>query len=152
MLYSTVLSIHSLLRWIVLLAAVVAAARAFGGWVGKKEWTELDGRLAMVLTMSVDLQVLAGLILYIFLSPLTKTAFQDFGAAMSNGVLRYWSVEHITLMIIAVGLVHAGRAMSSKASQPASKHMRAALFYGLATLLILLAIPWPFFSYGRPLL
>ena len=70
--------------------------------MGKKEWTELDGRLAMFLSMSVDLQVLAGLILYVFLSPLTTAAFQDFGAAMSNGVLRYWSVEHISLMIVAV--------------------------------------------------
>ena len=152
MLYPIVLSIHSLLRWIVLIAAIVAVVQAFRGWLGKKEWTEVDGRLAMFLSMSIDLQVLVGLILYIFLSPLTRTAFQSFGAAMSDGVLRYWSVEHISLMILALGLVHAGRAISRKATQPASKHRRAALFYGLATLVILLAIPWPFFSYGRPLL
>jgi hypothetical protein len=152
MLYPIVLSIHSLLRWIVLIAAIAAVFQAFRGWLGNKEWAEIDGRLGMFLSMSLDLQVLVGLILYIFLSPLTRTAFQGFGAAMSNPVLRYWSVEHISLMIIGLGLVHAGRAVSRKAAQPAGKHRRAAIFYGLAILIILLAIPWPFFSYGRPLL
>jgi hypothetical protein len=72
---------------------------------------------------------------------------------MSNTVLRYWAVEHILLMIVAVFLVHAGRATSKRAQAAAQKHRRAAIFFGLATLAILVAIPWPFFSYyGRPLI
>lgn len=150
--YPLVLSIHSILRWVVLILAVVAAVRAFIGWFGKQEWTALDNRLGVALSGSMDLQVLLGFILYIFLSPLTTTALQDFGAAMSNDVLRYWSVEHILLMIVALILIHVGRATSKVAEAATSKHKRAAIFFGLATLAILIAIPWPFFSYGRPLI
>jgi hypothetical protein len=106
----------------------------------------------MLLSASMDLQVVLGFILYIFLSPFTQTALQDFGAAMSNELLRYWSVEHVLLMIVALILIHIGRATSKVAEEATSKHRRAAIFFGLALLAILLAIPWPFLPYGRPLI
>ena len=150
--YTFVLTLHSILRWVVLILAVLAVVRAFIGWFGKKEWTALDNRLGMLLPASMDLQVLLGFILYIFLSPFTTTALQDFGAAMSNALLRYWSVEHVLLMVVALILIHVGRATSKVAEEATSKHKRAAIFFGLATLAILIAIPWPFWSYGRPLI
>ncbi len=150
--YPLILTLHSILRWIVLILAIVAVVRALIGWFGKKEWMALDNRLGMLLSAGMDLQVLLGLILYIFLSPLTATALQDFGAAMSNGSLRYWSVEHILLMIVALILIHVGRATSKVAEEATRKHKRAAIFFGLATSAILIAIPWPFLSYGRPLI
>jgi hypothetical protein len=146
------LTLHSILRWVVLILAIVAVVRALIGWFGKKEWTALDNRLGMLLSASMDLQVLLGLILYIFLSPLTTTALKDFGAAMSNESLRYWSVEHILLMIVALILIHVGRATSKRAAGATSKHKRAAIFFGLALLAILIAIPWPFLPNGRPLI
>ena len=152
MMYSLILALHSILRWIVLILAVVAFVRALIGWLGKQEWTALDNRLGMLLSASMDLQVLLGFILYIFLSPLTTTALRDFGAAMSNETLRYWSLEHILLMIVALILIHVGRATSKVAEEATSKHKRAAIFFGLAMLAILIAIPWPFLSYGRPLI
>jgi hypothetical protein len=137
---------------VVLILAVVAVVRAFIGWFGKKEWTALDNRAGMLLSASMDIQVILGFVLYIFLSPLTTTALQDFGASMSNALLRYWSVEHVLLMVVALILIHVGRATSKVAEEATSKHKRAAIFFGLATLAILIAIPWPFWSYGRPLI
>ncbi len=150
--YTLVLTLHSLLRWVVVILVVAAIARALSGWFGKKEWSSLDRRLGLMLTSSVDLQLLVGLILYVFLSPTAKLAFQDFGKAMSNGQLRFWAVEHILLMIVALVLVHVGRATSKRSEEATSKHRRAAIFLGLAGLAILFAIPWPFLSYGRPLI
>ena len=150
--YPLLLTLHSILRWIVLILAIVTVVRAVIGWVGKQEGTALDNRLGMLLSAGMDLQVVLGFILYILLSPLTTTALQDFGAAMSNETLRYWSIEHAFLMIGALILVHVGRATSKVAGEATSKHKRAVIFFGLATLAILVAIPWPFFSYGRPLI
>jgi len=150
--YPLILTLHSILRWVVLILAVVAVVRAFIGWFGKKEWTALDNRFGMLLSASMDIQVILGFVLYIFLSPLTTTALQDFGASMSNALLRYWSVEHVLLMVVALILIHVGRATSKVAEEATSKHKRAAIFFGLATLAILIAIPWPFWSYGRPLI
>ena len=150
--YPIMLTLHSILRWVVLIVAIVAVVRALVGWLGKNEWTALDDTLGTMLSGSMDLQVLLGIILYIFLSPFTKSVFQDFGAAMSDGRLRYWSVEHVFLMIVALVLIHAGRATSKRAEEATKKHRLAFIFFGLATLAILIAIPWPFYSYGRPLL
>jgi hypothetical protein len=61
---------------------------------------------------------------------------------MKNSALRFYAVEHILLMIIALVLVHIGRSKSKKAVAPWKKHRVAAIYYGIALVLILAAIPW----------
>jgi membrane protein insertase Oxa1/YidC/SpoIIIJ len=151
--YPIVLTLHSLVRWAVVILAVTVVVRAFVGWFGKREWASLDERLGLFFSISVDVQLLLGLLLYFFLSPLTTTALKDFGAAMSNPVQRFFTVDHVLAMAIAVVLVHVGRALSRKAAGAQGKHRLAAILYGLAVLAIVLAIPWPFeIGVGRPLL
>jgi hypothetical protein len=145
--YALFLTLHSLVRWVVVVLAVVVVVRALLGWRRSNPWTELDNRLGLFFTIGLDVQVLLGVILYLFLSPLVGVAFQDFGAAMRDSELRYWGVEHIALMIIALVLAHAGRSIAKRASDAIEKHKRALIFYGLSVLIILLAIPW-----WRPLL
>jgi len=148
--YSVVLFLHSWVRWIVMIAAVVAIVRAFYGWLGKKDWAKLDDQLGLLFSTSLDVQMLLGLILYIFLSPITQAAFKNLGAAMSDATLRFFTLEHLLYMLVAVVLGHVGRALSKKATEPVAKHRMAAILFGLATLAILLAIPWsrPLFRFG----
>jgi len=141
MLFSILLPLHSILRWIVILLAVVTIGRALIGWLGKKPWTQLDSRLSSVFTIGFDIQVFVGLILY-FISPNNQVALRNFGAAMGNADLRFFAVEHIFLMILALGIAHAGRTLSRKAKDAFKKHRNAALFYILAILIVLSAIPW----------
>ena len=105
----------------------------------------------MFTTIALDLQMLVGLLLYVFLSPFTTQAFQDFGAAMRTPGLRYWAVEHITLMLLAVILAHIGSVRVRKAPSDNSRHLRTALFFGGVVLLLLLGMPWPGLPNGRPL-
>jgi hypothetical protein len=146
------LVLHSLNRWLVVILGLAALIRALNGWLGRKDWTPQDNRIGLFFTSVMDLQLLLGLVLYVFLSPFTQSAFGDFGGAMRDRILRFWSVEHITAMLLAVALVHVGRVLSRRAPAGLAKHRRAAIFFGLAMLVIFLAIPWPFLSYGRPLL
>lgn len=139
--YTGLLHTHNLLRWLVLLTALVAVILAVAGWSGKKEWTRKDNLAGLLLTIFVDLQLVIGLILYV-ISPLTKIAFSDFGAAMKNPVYRFFAVEHIFIMLIALVLIHVGRAKSKKAIIPAAKHKSAAIWYGIALILFLAGIPW----------
>ena len=147
MLYSVVLTLHSFVRWVLVIVAVVAVVRALAGWLGKKEWTALDSRLGVLLSSSADLQMLLGLVLYIFLSPLTQAVFKDFGAVMSDPLLRYWGVEHIVMLAAAVALIHVGQAMTKRA-EATLKYKWAGIFFGLAALAMLVAIPWPFLPVG----
>jgi hypothetical protein len=148
--YAAFLMIHSLVRWVVLVLALVAVARAIAGLSGRRDWLNADQSIGAWFTGSLDLQMLLGLVLYIFLSPFTHEAFGDFGAAMRNPPLRFFAVEHLTGMIIAVALAHIGRARTKKLSEPAQRHKAALIFYALALVVMLGSIPWPGMPAGRP--
>lgn len=145
--YPIILTIHNIFRWLVLIFGLLAIIRAYRGWFGKKEWTNMDNRWGMGFTVSLDVQVLLGLLLYVAFSPITTSAFSDFGAAMADSDARFWLVEHIFMMIIALVLAHVGRSRAKKADTDVGKHKRAAIFYTLSLLVIIVAIPW-----WRPLL
>jgi hypothetical protein len=151
MIYAAVLFIHSWLRWIVVLTGTAAVVRAVVGAATGKPWTATDDRAGFWFSITLDVQFLLGLILYVFLSPFTHAAFSDFGGAMKNSVQRFWAVEHFVGMLVAIGLVHIGRARARK-TDSLRRHKVAAIFFGLALVVILASIPWPGTPYGRPLL
>jgi hypothetical protein len=140
--YTALLHTHNMFRWLVLITLVLAVVFAFVGWFKKREWTKKDNITGLLLTIFMDIQFLVGIVLYAFVSPITKAAFNDFGAAMKNSDLRFYAVEHILLMVIALVLVHIGRAKTKKAIGHWKKHRAATIFYGISLLLILAAIPW----------
>jgi hypothetical protein len=145
--YPLVLTVHNIMRWLVLIFGVLAIIKAFIGWSGKKEWGSLDNQLGLAFTVSLDIQVLLGFLLYVVLSPITTNAFSSFGEAMSDSATRFFLVEHLLMMIIALVLAHIGRSRAKKADTDVSKHKNAAIFFTIAVLLILVGIPW-----YRPLL
>jgi len=147
--YTLALIVHSWLRWVVVVAGVLATASTFvARSAGEPDPTD---RFGLVFMASLDLQMLVGLLLYFALSPTTATIFRDFGGAMADPVARFWAVEHISTMLLAVVLVHVGRVLGRRAASPASKRARLMLCFALATLLILAATPWPGMTAGRPL-
>ena len=149
-LYAIFLALHSIVRWLVVIAAVIAVGRAVAGWIGKRPWKVFDDKISTWFTIFMDSQVLIGLILYFFLSPMMRTALQNFGGVMGNASVRYFAVEHVFLMLIALALVHVGRSRSRKAATDLAKHRNAAIWFGLAVVVLLAAIPWPFLDVGRP--
>lgn len=150
--YTAVLDIHSLIRWLVILFGLLAIVRAFRGWFGRKEWRPQDDRVGLWFTVSLDTQTLFGMLLYLFFSPITTSTFQNSGAAMADSERRFWAVEHITMMVLALVFAHIGRALSKKGNVPARRHRQAAFFYLIALLVIFFGVPWPFSRQARPLL
>lgn len=140
--YASLLHSHNGLRWLVLLAFLVSIVLAFSGWFSKRDWKKSDKTSGLLLVIFMDLQFLIGLVLYAFVSPITKAAFNDFGAAMKNADLRFYAVEHILMMVIALIIIHIGRAKSKRHSAPWKKHRAAFIFYTIAFIFILAAIPW----------
>jgi hypothetical protein len=147
--YAAALILHSWLRWIVVLTGLIAFARAASGASGTKSWTPADDKAGFWFTMALDVQILIGLVLYLFLSPLTAQVMRDFGGAMKDSHLRYWAVEHGFGMLIGVALAHIGRVRTRKADS-LRRHKVAAIFFGLALLAVLASIPWPGTPNGRP--
>jgi hypothetical protein len=147
--YSLILLLHSWLRWAVLLAGFVVVARALAR--GGRPWTPTDERAGSWFVITLDLQLLLGALLYFALSPITRQAFDDFGAAMRTSGIRFWAVEHLFGMVIAIALAHVGKSRIRKAATDARRHRLALIFFGLALLAVLVSIPWPAMPNGRPL-
>lgn len=112
----------------------------------------MDNRAGVWFVSAMDLQVLIGIILYLFLSPTTRLIMQNFSGAMSNGQARYFGVEHVILMIVALMVAHMGRVFVRRAPTAILKHRRTLFWFVLAILIVLAAVPWPFLMYGRPLI
>ena len=146
--YSTFLLLHSWLRWLALLAGAGATVFALGRG---GEALRRTGQWGLIFMIALDVQLLLGLVLYGVLSPYTAVAMNDFGAAMRDPVVRFWAVEHLTMMLSAVILVHVGRVLARKAVDVETKRKRLLIFFGLAVLLLLLGMPWPGMATGRPL-
>jgi hypothetical protein len=151
MIYSSVLWLHSWLRWAVLVAGLVAWLRAIGGKTGRRPWTPQDELWGLLLTISVDLQFLVGVVLYAFLSPIVRQGLRNFSVAMQINVVRFFTIEHVIGMIAGIALVHIARVKIRKASDADRKHRLAMVFYGIALVLMIISIPWPGLPVARPL-
>lgn len=140
--YTGFLHLHDVLRWLVLVSLAVTLVKYLASWFGNQLWKKTDNILGIVFTSLMDLQLLTGLVLYFFLSPITKLAMSDFGAAMKNSDLRFYAVEHFAMMLIAVVLVHIGRAKSKKAKTDQGKFKITSIFFLIASIIMVVAIPW----------
>lgn len=143
--YSLALFVHSWIRWVALIAGVGATASALGRNEGRTEgW-------GLALVVAVDLQMLVGLLLYLVLSPNMAAIRENFGEAMKVASLRFWAVEHVTVMVVAVMLIHVGRVLARKAATPDARRRRLIVCFALATILMIVGTPWPGTAAGRPL-
>ena len=150
--YAALVILHSWIRWIVLLTGLFAVVRGVRGKAGRAPWGPGDDAAGRWFVISLDTQMLIGLVLYLFLSPYTMSAWGNMGEAMRDPLLRFFAIEHLVGMIVGTALAHVGRARIRKAADPLRRHTLAVIFFALALLVIAASIPWPFMSTGRPLL
>ncbi|MDN3587438.1 cytochrome B [Pedobacter aquatilis] len=121
---------HSGWRYVVLTLLIVAVIKALSGWFGNKSYTEGDRKLNVFTLISAHMQLLIGLILY----------FSEGWYAMSSKgapAVRYFKMEHISMMIVAIILITVGNAKSKKVVEAVAKHRTIAVFFGLALLIII---------------
>jgi len=139
--YMPLLHLHSTLRYAVLILLVIAIIRALAGWLGRKEFTNADNKIGTALLGVTHLQLVLGLALY-FISPIVTVALSNMGEAMKDPNLRFWAVEHLAGMLIAIVCITLGRILSKRATDPVFKHRKAAVWFSVAFAIIIYMIPW----------
>lgn len=135
--YTGVKHLHSFLPYIILALLVVTIIIFIVKASGKKEFSAGDKKLALFTLIANHIQLVVGLILY-FTSPIVKTALAS-GELMSNADYRFYGIEHIATMIIAIALITIGYSKSKRAT---NKFKPVLIFYSIGLVLILSRIPW----------
>lgn len=141
--------LHNLLRWVILILAVLTLVKSYAGMSSKRPFTAGDRKTALFLMISADVQLLLGLALYMMKG--WMSSFSQ-GGVMANSVTRFWAVEHIFGMVVGIVLIHLGFSAAKKNTEDTTKFKKLFWFTLIALLLILVTIPWPFRveGVGRP--
>jgi hypothetical protein len=134
-----IIYLHSILRYFLLLFAVIVSLQSLMGLMGKKAFKPGNKTAALLLLIACDLQLLMGLALY-FGNGWNKVLTA--GGAMKNPYSRFYAMEHSLAMIIAIVLVHVGYSIVKKNTESERKFKR--LFWcSFTALVIFMAMtPW----------
>ena len=151
--YQGILHLHNFMRWVILILAVIAVLKALTGVTTKKPFTGSDKKIGTFLMISAHITFVIGLYQWIAGDwGLNTIRTLGMGQVMKNSIYRFWAIEHITGMIIAITLITIGRRVGKTNLTDKIKHRRTLSFYSIALLIILITVPWPFRKgIGRPL-
>jgi uncharacterized membrane protein len=130
---------HSGLRWVVLILMLLAIVNS----LISRNYEKKHKMINLFAMISLHTQLLIGLILY-FISPRVKFVEHWMSSKVAGGAFRFYNLEHISLMIIAIILVTIGRKIAEKQATDIDKHKKIRAFYTIALVIIIASIPWPF--------
>ena len=125
-------TIHNVWRYVVLFTALATLGMALMAYLGNRPWDAVSDRLSFFFTLAMDIQVLVGIGVWIFGDWERNDSFLKF--------------VHPLLMLVAVGVAHAGRVITEREADSRAKGRKALLFFGGSLIIVLIAIPlaaWP---------
>ena len=149
--FALVLWLHSMIRWAVVVPALVALYRAWSGRAGHRPWTLFDRGVLAGFAALLDLQLVIGGVLW-FKSPISILGIHELDLGLADPVLRFWTFTHPILMLAAIVVVHAGLVRIRRLQDSAQRHRIAFVYVGLSLVLVFAGSPWSFLAYGRPLM
>ena len=145
--YTGLLHLHSFGRWIILILLLIAIFRS--ATAGNRPFEKGDRTTGLLLTIFSDIMLLVGIYLW-FAGPwgYKNITNNGMGGVMGDSTQRFFAVEHLVGMLIAIVLIHIGKAQSKKNITDHAKHKRTFIFYLIALLIILASVPWPIREIG----
>jgi len=133
--YSILLQTHSISRYFILILLIIVITKSLIGWLSQSNYQKIDKILLSVLTIFAHLQFVIGIVLY-FISP--WVVFNQY--TMSNELFRYWSVEHIFIMLLAIIFISIPGISVKKLQHNQKKYRRTFIWTLSALLLILISL------------
>lgn len=124
--------LHSIWRWVVLIAALVALALSALAVMGNRPWDSLSDRFSFFFTVALDVQVLIGVVVWVLNQGWARDAFIGY--------------IHPLLMLGAVAVAHVGRARSERVTGDKARGRLALIFFFASLVIVIVAIPtasWP---------
>lgn len=148
--YSSLLPLHSIFRWLVLLMMLTSIYVAYNGWKLKLAFTPLANSIRHWTATLAHIQLMLGMVLY-FYSPIVKYSMPVSSRALMSQHA-FFKYLHIAFMLFAIVVLTIGSAKAKRASTASAQYKTILIWYTVALILILIAIPWPFSPFAsRPL-
>jgi hypothetical protein len=141
--YSLLLATHSLVRWLVLISLLVAIFRAYKGWLGNKLFSKSDHIIRSATASIAHVQFALGIVLYC-ISPMVRYFLAFFKTAVHQREIRFFGMEHIAMMLIAVVLITIGSMKAKRQRTDQQRFKTMAIWFTIALIIILASIPWQF--------
>lgn len=142
--FSVLLQVHSILRWIILILLILSIIQSFIGWIKHRQLREGDAKLWLFTMISAHTTLLVGLVLLLFgRYGILSVGLPEGVELMKDKFYRFFWVEHPTGMLIATILITIGRGVVKKQITDPLKYKRAFWFFLLALVFILATVPWP---------
>ena len=133
--YAALLVFHSLTRWLVLVSLLFAIGRAFRGWLANKPYTLFDERTRIITATFAHIQLVLGLWLY-FISPVVNYFLHHMATAMHLREIRFFGLEHVTMMLIAIVVITIGSAKAKRKATGPEKFRTTAIWFTIGLLII----------------
>lgn len=137
---------HSMLRYVILIVGILAIIRMAKGMSSNATFTDKDRKPGLFFLITMDLQLVIGLVLY-FAGNFGMNLINELGMAevMKQGITRFFAMEHVIGMLVAIVFVHIGYSKSKNKNLSDQKRFKSAFYlYLIAYILLLAFIPWPF--------
>ncbi len=141
--YSTLLFLHSWVRWLVLTSLLFAVFCAYKGLVSKKEFSRFDNAVRHWTATIAHIQLVFGLWLY-FISPIVGYFLHNYKDAVHQRQIRFFGMEHSMMMMMAIIIITIGSAKAKRKQTDSAKFKTMAIWYSIGLLIILSSIPWQF--------
>ncbi len=139
--------LHSSLRYLILVFLVGSIFISFTKWRGNKPFTKGDKMTYLMTLIFCHVQLIVGLILFIMKD--YQKNFSQMGTIMKVPVLRFFTIEHTLMMLLAIIFITIGYSTAKRAATEVAKHKKTFIFYLIGFILILAGIPWPFRGFGN---
>ncbi len=150
--YATILILHSILRWLVLLSLCYAIFRAYKGLNTQSTFTDIDNKVRHWTATIAHTQLTIGMLVYIK-SPIIKYYFSDFKNLINNWNLTFFGLFHFIIMVSAIIIITIGSAKAKRKKTDKEKFRTMLTYFSIGLIIIFIAIPWPFSPLAnRPLL
>jgi hypothetical protein len=141
--YVTLLALHSFTRWLVLSSLFFAIISGYRGWLFDKPYLKFDNMVRHTTATVAHIQLVLGIWLYL-ISPIVSYFLHNFGIAVHERAIRFFGMEHITMMLIGITVITIGSAKAKRKTTDREKFKTMAIWFTVALLIILSSVPWSF--------
>lgn len=138
----TILQLHSITRWLIVISLLAALYVAYAGWLFNNKNEKWFNSVRVITQTIAHIQLVFGLYLY-FASPIVAFFWRNPSVAIKLREVRFFSMEHSLVMLVAI-VLWTLVSMKVKRIHDDTKYKKMAIGYTIVLLLILSSIPWSF--------